>query len=309
MSRSIVLAGGSGFLGRALAAELVARGDQVVVLTRAPTRVSREVTAGGVTLVAWDGKGQGTWSEAIDGAHAVVNLAGRSVNCRHTEQNRREIVESRVGSVRAIAEAIRHAKSPPQVVVQAGSLAIYGDTGERECDEGSPHGSGFPADTCVAWEGAFVEEAIGRTRRVLFRIGLVLGDGGVLDMLARLTRRFMGGAVASGKQYISWLHLRDMTRMALWAIDSVDAEGVFNATGPTPVTNGMFMRELRRTLRRPWSPPTPAWAVALGARFMGTEPSLALEGRRCVPKRLLEHGFEFEFAELGPALRDILGTR
>jgi uncharacterized protein (TIGR01777 family) len=239
-----------------------------------------------------------------------VNLAGRSVNCRYTEENRREIVQSRVDSVKAIAEAIRRAGTPPEVLVQAGSLAIYGDPGERDCDEASPPGTGFSAETCVAWEEAFAGDAIAATRRVLFRIGFVLGrDGGALEMLARLTRRFLGGRVGSGQQYISWLHVRDMIRIALWAIDSVDASGVFNATGPNPVTNETFMRALRHALRRPWSPPTPAWAVALGARFMDTEPSLALEGRKCVPKRLSEQGFVFEFPELGPALGEIFGAK
>jgi uncharacterized protein (TIGR01777 family) len=256
--------------------------------------------------MAWDGKTQGEWSDVVDGARAVVNLAGRSVNCRYTEENRREIVESRVNSVKAIAEAIRRAGTPPEVLVQSGSLAIYGNPGECECDEASPPGSGFSADTCVAWEQAFAGDALDVPRRVLLRIGFVLGrDGGALEMLARLTRRFLGGRVGDGRQFISWLHVRDMNRIALWAIDSTDANGVFNATGPNPVTNEAFMRELRRALGRPWSPPTPAWAVALGARFMGTEPSLALEGRRCAPKRLVEKGFEFEFPELGPALGDI----
>jgi uncharacterized protein (TIGR01777 family) len=306
--RTVVLAGGSGFLGQSLAAALLERGDGVVIQTRTPERAER--ARPGVKLVAWDGETQGDWSHALDGAFAVVNLAGRSVNCRYTEENRREIVQSRVGSVRAIAEAIRRAKRPPPVLVQAGSLAIYGDPGERECDDTAPAGSGFSSDTCVAWERAFDEEATGSTRRVLLRIGFVLGrDGGALEMLARLTRRFLGGAVGSGRQFMSWLHVRDMINIALWAIDRAEVSGVFNATGPNPVTNEAFMRELRRALGRPWSPPTPGWAVALGAWFMGTEPGLALEGRRCVPRRLLERRFAFEFPELGPALGDIFGAR
>jgi uncharacterized protein (TIGR01777 family) len=312
MSRSIVLAGGSGFLGRALGTALVARGDTVVVLTRDPAH-AKDLAGDegrGVSFVAWDGKTQGPWSRAVDGAHAVVNLTGRNVNCRYTEENRREIVASRVDSVQAVAEAIRRAAAPPEVVVQAGSLAFYGDTGERECDEASPPGNGFSADTCVAWERAFAGEAMGGARRVLFRIGFVLGEGSsAFDMLARLTRRFLGGSVGSGAQFISWLHVRDMTRMALWAIDSMDASGVFNATSPNPVPNEDFMRQFRRALGRPWSPPTPAWAVGLGARFMGTEPSLALEGRRCVSRRLEEHGFYFDFPELAPALTDIFAAR
>jgi hypothetical protein len=305
MSR-VVLAGGSGFLGRALAADLVERGDEVVVLTRTPESAP---TKAAMTFLPWDGKTAGDWANAVDGAHAVVNLTGRSVNCRYTEDNRREIVDSRVDSVRAVAHAIRRAARPPAVLVQAASLAIYGDPGEHECDETAPAGEGFSADVCVAWERAFDEEATPATRRATLRIGFVLGrDGGALEMLERLTRRFLGGTVGSGEQYISWLHVRDLTRTVLWALDHDVASGVYNVTGPNPVTNAVFMRELRRALGRPWSPPTPSWAVAIGARFMGTEPSLALTGRRCVPRRLGEQGFRFELPELPAALDDVFTT-
>src|SRR5882724_1864666 len=205
MSR-VVLAGGSGFLGRALADALVARGEEVVVLTRTPESAGAKA---GVTFLPWDGKTAGGWADAVDGARAVVNLAGRNVNCRYTEENRREIVDSRVDSVRAVADAIRRAARPPAILVQAASLAIYGDPAERECDETASAGEGFSADVCVAWERAFDEEATPAVRRAVLRIGFVLGrDGGALQMLARLTRRFLGGTVGSGEQYISWLHVR-----------------------------------------------------------------------------------------------------
>jgi hypothetical protein len=197
--------------------------------------------------------------------------------------------------------------NPPAAVVQAGSLAIYGDAGERFCDEGAPAGEGFPVETCLLWEKAFDALPTPRTRRVLLRIGFALGrNGGALGTLAGLARWFLGGSAGSGTQYISWVHLHDLNRMFLWAIEREDIEGVFNATGPNPVTNADFMRELRSTLGRPWSPPAPAWAVRIGARLMGTEASLALTGRRCVPKRFLEQGFSFRHPRLKEALRDLL---
>lgn len=301
-TRQVVLAGGSGFLGQALADHLCRGGYEVVVLTRSP----RSGT-GPVQQVEWDGRTVGKWREYLEGAKAVVNLAGRSVNCRYTPENRREIVDSRVQSVAAINRAIAACTVPPTVVVQAGSLAIYGDPGDHLCDESAPPGEGFSADTCLLWEKAFNSLETPRTRRVLLRIGFALGrNGGALQTLATLARWYLGGSAGNGKQYISWLHLHDLNRMFLSAIEREDIEGVFNATGPNPVTNAAFMHALRSTLRRPWSPPVPAWVVRIGARLMGTDASLALTGRRCAPKRLTEKGFSFTYPDLKEALRDLL---
>jgi hypothetical protein len=300
--KRIVLAGGSGFLGQALAQDRASQGDEVVILTRSPSRSTE-----GARYVTWDGKTPGDWAGLLEGAEAVVNLAGRSVNCRYTPENRREIIDSRVNSVRAIGEAIRGCRQPPKAWVQAGSLAIYGDPGARVCDESAPDGVGFNAEVCRLWEQAFEAVPLPSTRKTMLRIGLVLGErGGVMDPLVRLTRLFLGGAAGSGQQYISWLHVADLNRMFAWAIERENVEGVFNATGPNPVTNADFMEALRAALHRPWSPPVPAPAVRLGAWLMGSEADLVLHGRRCVPKRFLEQGFPFEHPELGPALQSLL---
>jgi hypothetical protein len=194
--------------------------------------------------------------------------------------------------------------------VQAGSLAIYGDAGRRLCDETVPAGRGFPVEVCRLWERAFDSLELPRTRKILLRIGFVLGrDGGALPTLARLARLYLGGSVGEGRQYISWLHVRDFRRLALWCVERPGAEGVFNATGPCPVTNAEFMCELRCALKRPWSPRTPAWLVRLGAFLMRTEPALALEGRRCIPDRLVEANFKFLYTNLESALADILQPR
>lgn len=302
MKRRIVLAGGRGFLGHALAEHFGAQGCEVVVLTRHP--VPSDLT--GVESMKWNGKDGGAWESAVEGAHAVINLTGRSVNCRHHRENRREIIASRVDSVRAIGRAIRRAKQPPSVWIQTGSLAIYGDPGNRICDESAGAGEGFPVEVCRQWEEAFETEGDGSTRRVLFRIGFVLGpEGGALSTLERLTKCFLGGTVGHGRQWISWMHLVDFVRMVEWAVARTDISGVYNATGPNPVTNAEFMRQLRRALHRPWSPPAPAWAVRVGARAMGTESDLALSGRRCVPRRLAALGFWFAWPALGPALEEI----
>jgi uncharacterized protein (TIGR01777 family) len=297
----VVLAGGSGFLGRALAAEFARAGYEPVVLTRKARGNSR------VRQVEWDGRNVGAWARELEGAAAVVNLAGRSVDCRHTPKHRREIVESRVGSVEAVGRAIEKCAEPPKVYVQAASLAVYGDAGRRVCDESAPAGRGFPVEVCLRWESAFDSLELPATRKVLLRVGFVLGrGGGALPRLARLARLYLGGTIGEGHQYISWLHVRDFCRLVLWCVEHREAEGVFNATGPCPVTNAEFMCELRCALRRPWSPRVPAWLVRLGSLLLRTEPALALEGRRCLPDRLVESHFKFLYTNLESALADLL---
>ena len=301
--KRVVLAGGSGFLGQALIRPLLVKNYEVMVLTRSPRRRDD-----GVLEIAWDGRTLGDWVSCLDTAHAVVNLAGRSVNYRHTPENIREIKESRINSVNAIAAAIYNVPQPPPVWVQAGSLAFYGDLDDRWCEEGTPSGEGEMMETCRLWETAFQTVPLPSTRRVLLRIGLVLArEGGALSVLGKLTKCFLGGAVGSGRQYISWIHLADMNQMLMDSIERDDMLGVFNATVPNPVTNAEFMAELRRVLHRPWCPPAPDWAVRLGSWLMRTDPSLALTGRRCRPMRFLRLGFKFQFPELRDALKEIYG--
>ncbi|HST50948.1 MAG TPA: TIGR01777 family oxidoreductase [Pyrinomonadaceae bacterium] len=298
----VVLAGGSGFLGHALAEEFSRAGYEVVVLTR---KLKKNFARS--RQVEWDGRSVGRWARELEGAAAVVNLAGRSVDCRYTAKNRREIVESRVGSVEAIGRAVRACAEPPRVLVQAGSLAIYGDAGRRVCDERASAGKGFSVEVCLRWERAFDSLELSRTRKVLLRVGFVLGrGGGAFPKLARLARFYLGGTTGSGRQYISWLHVRDFCRLVAWTVEREDAEGVFNATGPCPVTNAEFMCELRCALRRPWSPRVPALLVRAGSLLLRTEAELALTGRRCLPERLVESNFKFMYTNLECALADLV---
>ena len=300
-ARRVVLAGGSGFLGQCFAKELLAAGGEVDVLTRSP----------GVNIlgraVAWDGSTVGDWARVLEGAAAVVNFTGKSVNCRYTPSNRRGILESRLRSVEALGRALNACTTPPPVWVQAASLAIYGSPGATVCDETAPPGSGFSVEVCQSWEEAFNNCEVRSTRRVLLRIGFVLGaGGGALEPLARLTRLGLGGRAGSGHQYISWVHVADLNRLLLWAIDSKDAVGTYNATGPAPVTNAEFMVTLRTAVGRPWSPSVPAWMVKVGAWAIRTEPELVLSGRRCIPQRATAQGFKFTYPALDAALGDIL---
>lgn len=299
--KRIVLAGGSGFIGSALARTWLAQNCEVVVLTRSPRERDD-----GVLEAQWTGTQIGEWIQHLDGAEAVINLTGKNIKCRFTPENVRALTESRVQSVRAIALALEHVKVPPRVWVQASAIGFYGNAGDRICDEDSRNGNDTLADICRQWESAFHAARTPKTRKVLLRVGFVLGrDGGALPILAGMTRWFLGGRAGSGKQYISWVHLKDLAKMFSESIARGDLSGAFNAVAPNPVTNDQFMRELRRTLHRPWSPPASAWAVKLGARLMGTEPSLALDSCRVVPKHFADAGFQFQFSELGGALKNI----
>lgn len=301
----IILAGGSGFLGQALARRLTAEGNEVVVLSRNPRSDApfREVK--------WNGETGGAWAAELEGAAAIVNFAGRSVNSVHSLENSREILESRINAVQALGKGWKQAKNPPPVWVQCSATGYYGNAGDRICGESSPSGAGFLAEVCRRWEETFQALELSEVRRVVLRIGVVLdGESGALPQLVRLARRFMGGPAGNGRQFISWIHRDDLLAIFTAALTRPGMSGVFNACAPEPVSNAEFMRELRGVLGRPWSPPVPAFALRLLAGpLMGVDPILALHGQRCAPQRLLATGFAFRHPVVGAALRDLLEKR
>ncbi|HQY89149.1 MAG TPA: TIGR01777 family oxidoreductase, partial [Tepidisphaeraceae bacterium] len=246
--KRIVLAGGRGFMGRALTDALVARGDDVVILTRSPSNQTRER----VREIAWDARSVGSWKNELDGAHAIVNLVGRTVDCRKTPANRKVILESRVNSVNALGAAIGQVQNPPQIWVQTGTAHIFGDSETEIFTDGSPTGEGFAPDVGRAWEAAFDSVDFPNLRKVNLRISFVLGrDGGALKTLATLARFGLGGTVGSGRQWMSWIHMADMVQIFLRAIDDSTMNGTYVITSPNPVDNKTFMRELRRAVHRP----------------------------------------------------------
>jgi uncharacterized protein (TIGR01777 family) len=301
-NRRLVIAGGSGFLGRGLGRYLNKRFDEIIVLTRGQPRID-----GNTKFVHWDAQNIGAWAKELDGAVAVVNLVGRTVDCRKTAANKAVILKSRVDSVVAIANAMRTCKLPPPVWIQAATAHIFGDTEDEILDESSPIGTGFAPQVGLAWEAAISKHAPAEIRKVALRISFVLGrDGGPLKILARLARFGLGGTVGSGRQFMSWIHEEDLYRIIERAIDDPTMQGMYVATSPNPVRNSEFMRCLRKAVHRPWSPPAPAIMVRIGSFLLRTDPELALLGRRCIPTRLLKEGFVFQHPRLQETFMNLL---
>ncbi len=300
----IIVAGGSGFIGQSLIAHLKNLYSEIVVLSRGP--------AGGdgvVEYLKWDGKTvESNWVKWINGADAIVNVTGRSVDCVKTEKNKHIILESRVDSVNALAQACQQVNNPPKVWIQSATAHIYGDTQDEMIDESSPLGTiGMAPDVGKKWEAAINDADLPNTRKVILRISFVLGrHGGPLKILARLARFGLGGRIGSGKHYMSWIHEDDLNQIILRAIDNQSMHGTYVVTSPNPVTNDEFARLLRKAVGRPWSPPVPELMVRLGAAILRTDPELAIYGRRCVPTKLLREGFVFRYPQLESALKDLL---
>lgn len=303
--KRIVIAGGTGFIGSELTRELLPRNYDVVILTRKP-----KPRHDGVVEVGWDSKFIGDWIKHLDGAEAVINLAGKTINQKFTAEHLREVAESRINAVRTLAVACAHVAVPPRVWIQASAIGFYGNRGSETCDEKSISGYNKLAEICQQWEGVFNSANVPKTRKVLLRLGIVLGrNGGALPVLEKLTKWFLGGRAGNGRQYMSWIHIGDLNRLMIAATENKNISGLFNATAPEPVMNKEFMRELRRALHRPWCPPAPLWAVKLGAALMDGEPSLALISCRAVPKGLIDGKFQFQFPHLRTALGNFYPQR
>lgn len=312
MAKVVIIAGGSGFLGKSLARSLAGQSEgeprRVVILSRTPPKRAEGDT---FEHEPWDGRTLGAWRRVLDGSAALVNLAGRSVDCVKTPDHCDEILRSRVESTRVLGEAVRSAAAPPGVWVQMSTAHIYGDPPETRCDERSPLGYGLAPFVGRAWEEAFAHANPQGVRGVVLRTGFVLGrGGGALTRLGMLARLGLGGTVGSGTQGMSWIHERDMNRIFERAIEDPSMTGAYIATAPSPVSNAQFMRELRRAMRMPIGLPAFEWMVRLGAPLvLRTDPELALYGRYCLPRRLIESGFTFEYPELAAALSDLLNSQ
>lgn len=307
-SGRIIVTGGTGFVGKVLCCKLSAAGYDVVVLSRDPAK-ARGQLGNRVTVVEWDAKSAAGWSEYLDGALGIVNLAGENIGSGYwTRAKKQRILNSRVDAGRAVSEAIERAANRPKVLVQVSAVGYYGDSGDDILDERSSNGAGFLADVTRQWEGSTAEVEAAGVRRAVVRLGVVLGRGG--GVLARMTlpfRFFVGGHFGSGDQWFSWVHIEDVAEAIIFLIETDDLAGPFNLVGPDPVRARDFCRILGNTLNRPSWLPVPGLILRLALGEMARE--LLLAGQRVIPNRLLEAGYEFRYPELGSALQDLADSR
>jgi uncharacterized protein (TIGR01777 family) len=302
----IVIAGGNGFLGHALINQLPFPQAEFVVLTR---KAGEQVK--GAKVVQWDGETPGDWMNALDGADVLINLSGRSVDCRYTPQNKQAIYDSRVKSTTVLGEAIRKAKQAPALWINAGSATWFRDSYDKDMDEQTGEmGEGFSVDVCRRWEQAFDQAAVPGTRKIVLRISMILGhEAGVLPVLLNLAKKGLGGTQGSGRQYMSWLHEQDFCGIVESCIKNDSWSGVFNCTAPNPLPNKTFMSLVRKAVHAPFGLPAAAWMLEIGAFFMQTETELILKSRRVVPGRLLSEGYRFKFSTAQEAIADLTKTR
>lgn len=313
-TRKVIIAGGSGFLGQLLCRHLLAQGYEPCVLTRAREKLPGQPDA---REVPWDGRTLGDWSREFEGALAVINLSGRSVDCRYHAANRKLILDSRVESTRIIGTAIARCDQPPQAWLNASTATLYRHTFGPAWDESGeiePVGEAkdaFSVEVAKAWEGALDAASVPRTRKIALRTSMVLGLGrnSVYPVLRRLAAFGLAGPMAGGRQFVSWIHGLDYCRAVEWLLSHGDVSGAFNITAPEPLTNMEMMRCFRDLVGRRFGLPASRWMLELGAFFVRTETELILKSRRVIPGRLLQVGFKFEFPNFKGALADLSQTK
>lgn len=306
----IIIPGGTGHVGTLLARAFHAQGHEVVVLSRGPQSAPWRV-------LPWDAKTIGAWAEELEGADAVINMAGRVVNCRYTPENRRAIMDSRVNSTRVIGAAIGQAARPPQVWLQASTATIYAHRYDAPNDEASgilggsepgvPESWRFSIEVATTWERVLHEAVTPRTRKVALRSAIIMspGRGGPFDLVLQLVRYGLGGQSGNGRQYVSWIHCQDFIRAVEWLIQHEEIQGVVNLSAPHPLPNAAFMRALREVWPIAFGLPATEWMLRLAAFFLRTETELILKSRYVVPGRLLENGFTFQYMDWPEAARDL----
>ncbi|MGN7411733.1 TIGR01777 family oxidoreductase [Paenibacillus sp. SAF-068] len=294
--KKVVLAGGTGFVGQDFAQRFKKLGYEVLIISRQPGHIAWENRAGII--------------EALEEAEMLINLAGKSVNCRYTDENRKAILESRTRTTRILGEAVLACHHPPELWINSSTATIYRHAEDRPMTEKEGEiGSGFSVDVAKAWEQAFFEFSLPSTRQIALRIAIVLGEGGVMVPMTNLVRFGLGGSQGAGTQQFSWIHIEDLFRMVIYLQEHPHLNGVFNASSPHPVTNRELMTRLREQMGVRIGLPSPRWMLELGARFIQTETELVLKSRWVIPERLEREGFTFTYGTLEIALAEILNKK
>ncbi|ANI90583.1 TIGR01777 family protein [Arachidicoccus ginsenosidimutans] len=292
MQPKIVLAGGTGFLGKYLFEKYASLGYDILVISR------------GKNYVDWNDKK--AIIEALDGAEMLVNLAGKSVNCRYTEVNKKEILDSRVETTKILGEAVLQCKTPPKIWMNASTATIYRHSEDKPMtEESAEYGKEYSCFVGKTWEETFFSFSLPQTRQVALRISIVLGKDGALPEYEKIVRWGLGGKQGNGNQMMSWIHIDDFYRAVSFIQNHSSIEGKVNITSPNPVPNHFFMETLRKSMNKKFGLATPKWMLKIGASLMGTEIELLLKSRWVVPQKLLANGFEFEFPTIEKALKNL----
>ncbi|WP_353778904.1 TIGR01777 family oxidoreductase [Winogradskyella sp. 3972H.M.0a.05] len=296
--KTIIIAGGSGFLGQVLEKYLSGKGYDIKILTRHPKKSNH---------IFWDAKTLGKWANQLNNTEALINLTGKSVDCRYTDKNRKLIYDSRIDSTHVIGLAINLCEHPPKVWLNSSTATIYRGSKTTEMTEAKGEiGNDFSMNIAKSWEYEFNSITNPKTRKVLLRTSIVLGkNGGAMKPLKKLTKVFLGGKQGSGDQKLSWIHEQDFARSVEFLINQPELEGAFNVCAPKPTDNKTFMSVLRKSLKIPFGLPQPKWLIEIGALLIGTESELVLKSRNVIPERLLKHNFNFKFQNINSALQNL----
>ncbi|MFK7771347.1 MAG: TIGR01777 family oxidoreductase [Saprospiraceae bacterium] len=303
MKSKIIIPGGAGFIGKYVARFFHKKNYQVIILTRGKARIKN-----GINYLNWDGKSFGSWIEELEGAEMVLNLAGKSVDCRYNDENKKGILNSRVDSTSIIGKAIDNCIIPPKLWVNMSTATIYEHTleGNANDEKDGIIGDDFSMNVAKAWEKTFNEFTLFATRKIAMRTSIVLGkEGGALTHLAPLVKFGLGGKNGSGQQFVSWIHVEDLARIIEWFMENKKASGIYNCTSPTPIRNKFFMKKIREAFGISFGLPASKWMIEIGTFFLRSESELVLKSRKVIPKKLLEEGFEFRFENLDKALKNI----
>lgn len=308
-NKKIVIAGGTGFVGQELA-NWFGPGNNIIILTRAranATNNAYHAADAAATYVQWDATSLGDWAKVLEGADLLINLTGKSVNCRYTAKNKAAIISSRVNATKVLGLAVQQATLPPKLWINAASATIYRHATDRPQDELTGEiENDFSVQVCKQWEAAFYEQRTPFTRKVALRMAIVLGKGGVMVPYCNLLKFALGGHQGNGQQMYSWVHSADVCRMVEWLFDHPEIEGTYNCSSPNPVTNKQFMQTLRKATGHHIGLPAPAWMLQMGAAIIGTETELLLKSRWVVPTKILQEGFIFKYPQLPDAIEQII---
>jgi uncharacterized protein len=316
-NKKIIIAGGSGFIGEEMI-RYFGKENTIIILTRKIPDSSNNrnqysnLTTGELTntkFVQWDGKTIGAWLTEIEAADLMVNMAGKSVNCRYTKKNRKEIVDSRIDATNVLGEAIGKITTAPKLWINASSATIYRHADDKPQDEFTGEiKDDFSVRVCKQWEDSFYQQQTPQTRKVALRMAITLGSGGVMIPYFNLLKFGLGGKQGSGQQMYSWVHIEDTCRLIEYLYEQDELEGTFNCSSPNPVTNAVFMQTLRKATRTNIGLPAYQWMLKLGAIFIGTETELVLKSRWVIPARIQQAGFRFKYPQLKDALEQVIAS-